>query len=517
MLAAGMRVGDGIVAAAIVFVASFCTLVIELIAGRILAPWIGVSLYTWTSVIGVCLAGISAGNYVGGRIADRMASGLTLGVLFLASGVVSVGILPATEWVIDSQLGRGWPLMLRILADTAAVFFLPTFLLGTITPVVVKLSLADLRVTGSTVGRLYAVSTVGAIAGTFATGFFLIDVMGTRAIVWTVAAVLTASGLVIGRVWRVKAAAVATAFALACLGLAYAQRDAFAAPCVKESNYYCIQIIDQEVEGRPVRSLALDHLVHSYVALDDPTFIGYGYERVYQELTDFHVRGRAEFRALSIGAGGYTFPRYLAAAYRGARVDVVEIDPAVTAVARDRLGLPDDPRILTHNMDARLWFVEQRPEDRYDLVYGDAFNDIAIPYHLTTVEFDRMVRRSMKPDGILMANIIDDFDRGEFLRASIRTLMDVFEHVHLFALGPIWEVGGPGTYVVVASAAPVDVDAFLRFDGPRTEPVKSTAVMPLRDLRRYLRNGREILLTDDHAPVDNLIAPVFDVRAGRGQ
>jgi spermidine synthase len=482
-----------------------------------MAPWLGVSLYTWTSIIGVCLAGISVGAYAGGRIADRMASSLTLGVLFVASGALSVAILPLTEWVINARLGQGWPLMLRILTVTGIVFFLPTFLLGTISPVVVKLALADLRRTGATVGRLYAVSTVGAIAGTFATGFFLIDLMGTRAIVFAVAAVLVAFGALVGRVWRARTGIAAALVAAIAIGAAYTERDRFAAPCLKESNYYCIQVYDQDVEGRPVRSLALDHLVHSYVALDDPTFIGYGYERVYQELTDYHVRDRTAFTALSIGAGGYTFPRYLAAAYSGARVDVVEIDPAVTQVARERLGLPDDPRIVTRNLDARLWFIEERPEARYDLVYGDAFNDISVPYHLTTVEFDRMVRRAMKPDGILMANIIDDFDRGEFLRASIRTLLDVFEHVYLFALGPIWEVGGPGTYVVVASPAPIDLEAFLDFDGPRTEPVKSSAIMPLRDLRRYLRDGREILLTDDHAPVDNLIAPVFDIRAGRGQ
>ena len=512
-----MRVGHSLVASAIVFVASFCTLVIELIAGRIMAPWLGVSLYTWTSIIGVCLAGISAGNYAGGKVADRIPTPRTLGALFLLSGALSLAILPLTEWVISTQLGRGWPLMLRILADTAVVFFLPTFMLGTISPVVIKLSLTDLSRTGSVVGRIYAVSTVGAIAGTFATGFFLIDLMGTRAIVWTVAAVLFAVGVAVGRAWTTLPGAGSALLAVALLYGAYAQRVAFAPPCLKESNYYCIQILEQEVDGFAVRSLALDHLVHSYVAPNDPTFIGYGYERVYQEITDFHVHGRTSFRTLAIGAGGYTFPRYLTAVYPQATVDVLEIDPAVTAVARDRLGLQDDPRLTNHNSDARLWFIEEQPEGRYDIVYGDAFNDVAIPYHLTTVEFDRMIRRSLKPDGILMANVIDDYGRGEFLRASLRTISQVFEHVYLTALGELWKTGGPGTYVVVASAVPIDIDAFMRFDGPRTTPEKASSVMPSEELRRYLDAGRRIVLTDDHAPVDNLIAPLFDVRATRGQ
>jgi len=512
-----MRVGHPLVASAIVFIASFCTLVIELIAGRILAPWLGVSLYTWTSIIGVCLAGISAGNYAGGLIADRAPGTRTLSVLFLVSGALSLAILPLVEWVIGTQLGRDWPLMLRILADTTVVFFLPTFMLGTISPVVIKLSLADLSRAGSVVGRIYAVSTVGAIAGTFATGFVLIDLMGTRAIVWAVAAVLFAAGLAVGRAWRSAPGLGAAGLALALLGGAYVARDEFAPPCIEESNYYCIQVLEQEIDGFAVKSLALDHLVHSYVAMNDPTFIGYGYERVYQELTDFQIRERGAFRTLAIGAGGYTFPRYLTAAYPQATVDVVEIDPAVTAVAREHLGLPDDPRLTTYNRDARLWFIEERPAERYDIVYGDAFNDVAIPFHLTTLEFDRMVRRSLRPDGIFMANIIDDYGRGEFLRASVRTMSEVFDHVHVFALGPLWEAGGPGTYVVVASAAPIDIEAFLRFDGPWTTPEKSSAVLPAQEMRRFLDAGRRIVLTDDHVPVDNLIAPLFDVRASRGQ
>jgi spermidine synthase len=512
-----MRVGHPLVASAIVFVASFCTLVIELIAGRILAPWLGVSLYTWTSIIGVCLAGIAAGNYAGGKVADRFPSPLTLGALFLASSASALAILPATDWVIDREVGKGWPLMLRILTDTTIVFFLPTALLGTISPVVIKLSLADLGRTGSIVGRIYAVSTVGAIAGTFATGFFLIDLMGTRTIVWTIAAVLAAVGAVVARPWRARPVIPAVLVAATLLGYARAEMPSFAPPCLKESNYYCIQIYEQDVDGIPVKSLALDHLVHSYVSLSDPTFIGYGYERVYQELTDFHVRGRPSFRTLALGAGGYTFPRYLIAAYPQALVDVVEIDPAVTAVAREHLDVPSDPRLVSYNMDARLWYIEERPTERYDIVYGDAFNDVAIPYHLTTLEFDRLIHRSLKPDGILMANIIDDFDRGEFLRASVNTLRRVFEHVYVFALGRLWLTGGPGTYVVVASRAPIDVDEFARFDGPRTTVEKISAVMPREDLARFLARGRQIVLTDDHAPVDNLIAPVFDIRAARGQ
>ncbi|HEY3078633.1 MAG TPA: fused MFS/spermidine synthase [Chloroflexota bacterium] len=504
-----MRISNPWIACSIVFVASFCTLVIELIAGRIMAPYIGVSLYTWTSIIGVCLAGISLGNYVGGRLADRLASNVTLGALFLLSGLSSLLILALIETVITYDIGRSVPLILRIVAYTAGIFFLPTFILGMISPVVIKLSLVDLSRTGSIVGRIYAVSTAGSIVGTFVTGFYLIEALGTRSIVWVVAILLILMGLLIGQFWRTPVRVSALVLVVAFVSFFYTQRDAYAAPCVQESSYYCIRISQATLEGRTVKTLVLDHLVHSYVDLDDPKFIGYGYERVYAELTEWHTSNKPEFRTLSIGGGGYTFPKYVTASYPGAHADVLELDPAVTRAAHEYLKLPYDDRIRTYNSDARLWFIENRPVGQYDLIYGDAFNDLSVPYHLTTLEFDRMVRRSMRDDGILMTNIIDNYQSGEFLRAYLRTLTESFEHVYLVGLGAAWEGRGASTYVAVASPTSLNIDSFMEFEGQTTRRQKSAAVMDDRMLREYLDSGRRIVLTDDYAPVDNLVARLF--------
>jgi spermidine synthase len=504
-----MRISNPWIACTIVFAASFCTLVIELIAGRIMAPYIGVSLYTWTSIIGVCLAGISIGNYVGGRIADRMASNVTLGTLFVISGIASLLILALIDFVLGLDILHGTSLLIRIVAYTSGIFFPPTFLLGTISPVVIKLSLVDLNRTGSIVGRIYAVSTAGSIVGTFVTGFYLIEALGTRQIVWVVAIFLIVIGLVIGQFWRTPVRAAAVVLVLSILTLFYTNREAYAAPCVQESSYYCIRISQATIDGRQVKSLVLDHLVHSYVDLEDPKFIGYGYERVYSELTEWHVHGKPEFRTLSIGGGGYTFPKYVTAFYPGAHADVLEIDPAVTRAAHDYLKLPYDERIRTYNQDARLWFIENHPVGQYDLIYGDAFNDLSVPWHLTTLEFDRMLRQSMRDDGILMTNIIDNYRTGEFLRAYLRTLTESFEHVYLFGLGAAWQGNGPSTYIAVASPSELNIDAFMEFEGQTTRRQKFSAVMDSQTLREYLASGRRIVLTDDYAPVDNLVARLF--------
>jgi spermidine synthase len=509
-----MRVSNPWVACAIVFIASFCTLVIELIAGRIMAPYIGVSLYTWTSIIGVCLAGISIGNYIGGRLADRAASPFVLGILFVLSGLASLAILVSTYVVMNMQLGNDVGLVTRIVFYTTVIFLPPALVLGMISPVVIKLSLDDLTRTGNIVGRIYAISTAGSIAGTFATGFYLIEALGTRSIVWLVGLILILLGLAIGGFGRapLRAATIAMiAIVLAIPASLFYYRDVFAAPCAHESSYFCIRISSATLEGVPVRSLVLDHLVHSYVALDNPTFIGYGYERVYNEVTEWHIQNKdkAKVSSLFIGGGGYTFPKYLSVLHPESDIHVLEIDPAVTEAAHEYLQLPRDTPIKTHNQDARLWFIENRPVGQFDIVYGDAFNDLSVPYHLTTLEFDRMVRASMKEDGILMTNIIDNYHSGEFLRAYLRTLTESFEHVYLFGLGRAWEGRGPSTYVAVASPSPLDLDAFREYVGPTTKREKFTGIMDDKMLREYLDTGRRIVLTDDYAPVDNLVARLF--------
>ena len=551
----------------IVFVSSACTLIIELVAGRIMAPYIGVSLYTWTSIIGIVLAGMSLGNYLGGVIADRRASRATLGLIFVAGGLATLGILVMTSVVVTLQIQM--PLIPKIVLFTTGIFFLPSVILGMVSPVVVKLALQDLKRTGNTVGSIYAFSTVGSIFGTFATGFWLVSWLGTRTIIWLVAATLLIMGVLIGGSWRPKgrfaalsgtllACGVAlwsnvsgayrwlpegaferlptyTAFAvllvpiaivlaavftpravlapsvLAVLvsGLVYLGWDAgiYRAPCEVESNYFCIRISEATVDGHKVRALVLDHLIHSYVSLDDPKVLGYGYERVYAELTQLYAADHGELDTLFIGGGGYTFPKYVEAAYPHASVDVIEIDPAVTQAAYDHLNLAPDTRIRSFNFDARAFLMDWKDPKRYDVIYGDAFNDLSIPYHLTTVEFDQMIASRLKEDGIYLANVIDKFEGGEFMKAYMNSLKQVFPHVYLFAQGEAWRGAGANTYVVMASQKPFDVARFQEVVGANGEP--RSRLLPLPELEAYLSSGRRIVLTDDFAPVDQLVARLF--------
>lgn len=524
-------------AGTIVFLASFCTLVVELTAGRMIAPYLGVSLYTWTSVIGVMLAGISLGNYVGGRIGDRFPTVTTLGVLFLLSSILTLTILPLTA--IISGIAQDLPvhLMLKILFFTATVFFLPSVFMGTITPVVVRLILDDLTRTGGVVGRIYALSTVGAIAGTFATGFFLVSFFGTRTVILLVALILLLVAVIFGNLWNRRLLFGGGVLLLVLLGIfsygrnayslplgwnyvRYLARDAvtlqprgaFAAPCEVETNYFCIRVTERKLdENVTQRRLVLDHLIHSYSILEDPTRLDYDYVKIYAELVKYIAGDRTGIRTFSIGGGGYTFPRYLEVVYPDAVIEVAEIDPAVTEMAHAKMGLPRDTRVITYNEDARL-VVKRLETGQYDAIIGDAFNDLSVPWHLTTREFAEIVHDLLTPNGYYMLNVVDTFEHGRFLPSLALTLEQVFPHVYLLADGPGWEQDGRNTFVLVAGKQPLSEATLhsavsdLLPDGP-----VSTMLDPAR-LREYVDSRPAVILTDSYAPVDNMLAPVFAER-----
>ena len=495
-------------AAAIVFVASFCLLVIELVAGRILAPYVGVSLYTWTSIIGVVLAGISIGAWAGGALADRYDPRSLLPLLLLFSSAASFAIVPLSHFVgSDAFPAPHDSLMLRVLTLAALIFFLPSASLGMISPVAVKMALRDLAQTGHVVGRLYALSTVGSILGTFATGFFLIARYGTRAILVTVAVVLLLCALLTLIGARRKAVVLALLPVL--VGCAVAtDRFGYLAPPLaaesklyKETNYYTIRVEERtRIDGAgKLETLVLDQLVHSLNDPADPCFLAYSYLRVFHDLIQWKADSGRPLNLLFLGGGGYTLPRCVEQTIPSAHIDVVEIDPGVTQTAYDYLALRKGGRIRTTNADAR-WFL-MRSKERYDIIFGDAFNDISIPYHLTTREFIQLQKDHLLPGGVLAANVIDNVPRGDFLPSYLRTIESVFGRgsATVLAESDGYARGGQSTLIVVA--------------GNLAFPFPANAIrIPQEDIDEALRRGRWTLLTDNYAPVDNLVAPLFAER-----
>jgi spermidine synthase len=501
-------------ACGIVFVASAGTLVLEIAAGRLLASYFGVSLYTWTSIIGVILAGIALGNYLGGAVADRAGSRRTLGLVLATGGLASLAILPFTTIELLALAPSGLPVVVRMVLITALLFFLPSAVLGMISPLVVKRALADLTRTGAVVGRIYAWSTLGSIGGAFLTGFVLIPWVGTRAVIFGVGIVLIALAALTGEFFRRPGwprIVDATVVLLVTMTLWQIHLgDALGTWCYRETSYYCIRVTsERESDGNEYRLLSLDHLIHSYNSIEDPTRLYYPYLRIYAAVTTYAAERSPHLRALFVGGGGYTMPRYMEAVYPDSVLEVAEIDPGVTLTAGEMLGLSPATRVVTYNRDAREVVEAKRGGAPYDLVFGDAFNDYQVPYHLSTREFAQSIRGLLKPEGLYLALVIDRMRGGRFMASVVWTLQEVFPHVYVLS-----DVAGTlapraKTYVVAASAAPLELDRLraIPWQGPDGET--RVGVLPPAAMEEWLREANPVVLTDDYAPADNLMAAVF--------
>ncbi len=399
--------------------------------------------------------------------------------------------------------------MVRILALTAALFFLPGVLLGTISPVVTKLAVRDLAYRqhrGPDLRR----GLIGSIVGTFATGFVLISLFGTHLIVWGVAVILLlmAALFLLAGMQRGRAALGMVAVgAVVALSVLVQAQGWLTSNCSLETNYFCIKVHDEEQQGENVRVLILDRLVHSYSSLENPRRLVYSYERTYAELTSYQAVRKPDLAVLFIGGGGYTFPRYMEAVYPKSSLDVIEIDPGVTEVAHDLLGLARDTRIVSYNEDARM-FLARPPARKYDLIMGDAFNDYSVPYHLTTQEFNARVQAWLADGGLYLVNLIDG-PRRDFLRAYVHTLRQTFAHVYIIPTIPSWRASPRVTFVVVATDKPLVTGDFQLIDGGDGDKLVAEMLLSERDVEAILGEGRLALLTDRFAPVDQMLAPVF--------
>lgn len=318
----------------LVFMSSVCVMTLELTASRLIGKHVGSSLYTWTSVIGVVLAGITIGNSLGGWLADRYERARTLAWMFLLSSIACASVLWLDQLVagMPRPESMSWPAW--VLTVVALMFLVPAVLLGTTSPLVASMALERSSRLGTTVGNVYAWGAFGSIVGTFLTGFYLIDQFGTRAIIGMTAAALAGLAAIVAggqRSFRVavllgwmqflailwlvatinSSAATAMGTTLGSilswgnvdkveqwskfgddvgrqlheLGLLLKLRDDQRDAYHDESSYSYIQVRDDYVGGAPVKALRLDKLDHSYFDPAEPTKLHYEYEEVYAAIT----------------------------------------------------------------------------------------------------------------------------------------------------------------------------------------------------------------------------------------
>lgn len=470
----------------VVFVASAAVLVLEIVAGRILAPYVGVSLQTFTGIIGTVLAAIALGAWGGGRLADGRDPRDLLAPVLIGGGLLAI-ISPALVTVIGPGVSGEDPGTIIVLAFIG--FFAPAAVLSMVTPIAGKLMIDSLDTTGSVVGNLSAIGTAGALFGTFITGFILIASVPSKPITWIVGAVLIAFGIFAAsdksRQYVVPGILVAIAV--------FATSAVIAAPCDYETPYSCARIAT-DPNRTSGRVLVLDTFVNSYVDLEDPTYLSSRYALV----TDAVIQTLAPVGPLDlafVGGGGYTLPRMYQAT-RGGTSTVLELDPSLEQISIDDLGLIEGPWLTTMIGDARLT-MRDLPDAAFDIVIGDAFSGRSVPWHLTTVEFLTDVRDKLTDEGFYVMNTIDH-PPTQFARAETATIAEVFPYVAVVAPQEYLDGDHGGNFVLVGSMVPIDTDAI--------EVLVPEGEIALSDTDAAEWFEGMAPLRDDFAPVDQMIS-----------
>ena len=483
-------------AAVLVFGSSAAVLVVELVALRLLAPYLGLTLTTSTLVIGLALSAVALGSWAGGRAADRVDPRRTLAPLLALSGA-AVAATPALVRTA-AEVGGG---ALLLPAATASIV-VPGALLSAVTPMVTKLRLTSLDETGTVVGRYSGIGTAGSIAGTVLTGFVLVAAVPVSAILVGLGVLLVVAGIataaaVHGLPGAARAAALPVAL-VAAGGLA-----AVVAPggCDAETAYHCL-VLEEDPDREGGRLLLLDGVRHSYVDLDDPEHLEFAYVRAVAAAADAAYPSDAPLRAHHVGGGGLTVPRWLAVTRPGTTSTVSEIDPGVVAVDTAELGVDEGPALDVRVEDGRLG-LGRLADASVDLVVGDAFGGVTVPWHLTTREALAEVARVLDDGGVYVANLIDHGALA-FARAKVATLREAFAHVAVLAEPATLARGDDagGNLVVVAGDRPVDPAALAAGLEARGT---GWGVLVGDDVDAWV-GGAEVL-TDDHAPVDQLLQP----------
>jgi spermidine synthase len=495
----------------IAFVTGAIVMSFEMLGSRYLNPYFGSGIYTWASLISTVLGALTVGYFIGGWLADRVPSVVVLGVTVLIGSlymlILPTFAQPMLEWLLagvdDIRTGS-------LLASVAILFFPVTFF-GMYSPFAIRLMLRSAERSGTISGAVYGISTIGSIAGTLGTTFFLLPSMGSRTLTLTLGCIGMAAALVLIAL-PALARRPATVAALA------AAMIAFAAPLAPAQNV-AQDLVDEQAraallkrpDGRIARieteyndifitkrrnELTMSFQLkgwdytESVTNLRDPDDLPVHYTRA---MTTALAYPETPNRILMIGLGGGSISTYLGRAMPDVTIDTVEIDPGVINAARRYFGVKDNARVKYLAGDGRVFL--NRNKQLYDLILIDAYHGGYVPFHLLTREFYTLVKQRLAPGGAAAFNV---HDGTKLYVSTIKTLQEVFASVHLYPTGE-----GEVIMVATAQAAPPDDTLKERAAALQQRHNFRYALPQLLTYRIAQPDlGKAELLTDDFAPVN---------------
>ena len=502
--------------AVLVFVAGMASMSLEFAASRILIPVFGSSIYTWGSLIGVILTGLSLGYHIGGKLADKNPNFLKLCLVIFSAGlyIIFIPFIAPTlttsfiQFVSDSQYASLFAVFTLLIA--------PTFLLGIVSPYAIKLATRRLAELGNVSGNLYSLSTIGSIVGTFLTVFVLIPTFEINYIIFGLGVTLMVFSSLFGLARFPK---VLTVFVVVVLLLFFPSISLSSAGNVmvhtgtlvyeKETLYSHLDVIDY---GN-IRTLYLDGNIHSQMYKDKPEELVNTYTKYFHLGFLFNPNAKD---VLFVGGGGFSGPKNFLSTYSDVRIDVIEIDPDVISAARNYFSLPVDngSKLMIYNDDARNFL--SKTEKKYDLIILDAFSKNYVPFHLMTLEYFQLLDKKLTSDGIIISNNIGSMtgDRSDIVRAVYKTISQVFPSVYVFPTEN--NSGNLQNIMLAAMKSPTEYSKDeLRQLGSNNDNNNrnfSTALADVDYLEHLyeaeLKTSDVSLLTDQFAPVEILINPV---------
>ena len=475
-------------------------MVIEILGSRVIGPFFGASLFVWTSLITVTLVALAAGYAAGGVLADRRPSPAYLYGIILLSGVLTLLVPVLKGPVLKATVS--WGLRTGAFASSLALFGPALFLLGCVSPYLVKIAAREMWNIGRTVGVFYAISTVGSFVGTVVTGFVLIAYFGVNAIFTVTGTLLIALAAGYFLFFR-KNAAVLAALILPLLlfnqegpvSKVMANGTRVTKVFSKDTHYGNLKVVDYSLGDRRHRELMIDGLIQGGMdANDRQSVYEYSY---YLEFLPYGINPAGK-NCLVIGLGAGLVPVWYEA--RGVRTDIVDIDPDVVAIAKNYFGFSVYGDIII--ADARYYL--NTSSKKYDYIILDVFNGDTTPGHILSLEALELVQARLTEKGIVAINLIGSLKHENFMTASIiKTLEKVFRNVDIYPNYAVETSDGGGNITVLAYNAPLKLFDRRSVAGLAVHPFAWNGVNRFLGKRYSLPAGTPgMILTDDHNPID---------------
>ncbi len=499
-----------------VFISGAVVMALELLGSRLLAPVFGSSIFVWGSLIGVVLAALSVGYYLGGRLADLKPDFQILSIVIFAAGLFVVGLPALAPPLFDFTVKLGIGDRYSPLLATTALLGPPSILLGMVSPYAIRLVTRSVEKLGRASGNLYALSTLGSIIGTFLTVFVLIPSFGVNKIILALGVTLLVVAF-FGLGLRLKVFVLLVLLVLPFAApylvsrrLTIAAYTLALGDTIYETDtpYHHLLVADSydPTHQSYVRYLILDDNLHSAMDLNYP-------DRAVFDYTDYFHMGfllnPKITRVLFIGGGGFTGPKAFLKDYPNVTVDVAEIDPEVIRVAEEYFFVnASNPRLHIYNDDGRIFLQENA--QKYDLVVLDAYSKSYVPFHLMTAEFFKEVAAHLTGEGSVISNLIAGIngDASKLLAAEARTMGTTFPNVYVFPVSGT-DYQNPQNVIILATLQSSTLTK-ADFENLATRTTSFEPPTLKDDVANYfsIETSNAPVLTDNYAPVETLLNPL---------